>query len=89
MEFTESAIKEAVQRVLQEMQSRSGGPAGTVAATQAPTPQARVPGSSVQRDHIDPTQGCSSWFNNSTLTNTPPTNDSGTYTYRLAIAIYA
>ena len=67
--------------------SPSGGPAGTIAAPQAPTLQARVPGSTVQWDHIDPTQDCSSWFNNSTLTNTPPTNNSGTYTYRLAIAI--
>ena len=49
----------------------SAGPGAIAAPATGDDPHHdHVPGSSVQRDHhyrIDATQGCSSWFNNSTL----------------------
>ena len=82
MEFpSEAVIRETVQRVLQEMQNGSSARESSAGTIVAPDTRA-VPGSSVQRDHhyrIDPTQGCSSWYNNSTPTSTPPNNNSGVY----------
>ena len=66
MEFpSEAVIRETVQRVLQEMQNGSSARESSAGTVIAPDTRA-VPGSSVQRDHhyrIDPTQGCSSWYN--------------------------